>query len=485
MLKDKFSKIDVVSKLAEEDASHVLLDIGSEEGRQSIQIVSKDAFVMYPNYPRLKSALDACCHHFQIERRSLFQGRASGASYVEASREIRRIFLSEITEGMLQGFGETAASANSFEEFSARFVQRAPDASQFVRSLSGTQSFACLFDEVKEGHQKNFARVQAMMENQRLSSAEVLHVGVGTTPSMVIEKLQRLVKSAGMFHEEERAGEIRERFDWRREVGKMQVCGALCERTGEFRSARARRFSLRKHRNSVGESNSNSSGVSSSEGSSSILFIQSPPAALPLLMPSTQPEEIVLQVKEWDPQIYLTLPDSKKPATTVVGPIKTPAAGKKREALFYGRKGALAFLSEFLVPENSTIRCDAVLELRQAIEAGRSYIPVLQLCSQQGAPGAEDAFPVIEEKEEEEARGSDTTLGNSEKRTATFSKAVDSLVDCKARSSCKERGLISFSSTTLPQFFMLEVFFALRHREVLGKTAMSDYEMVLVSPSLK
>jgi len=483
VLKTSFpNKDELIEVLSEQDTGYLLLDIDSE-GKQTLQIALSEALI-YPRDFRLKQELDACCSKYGISRKGIITKKE--ARHVEFAKQIQEIFFNEVA-GLIKGFDQALKTYKGdnveifkqefFKIYSATGIKPSrKDEATFVQNLVEKQSFASLYDEAKMEMQGNFARVEAMNVRGKSPPIELLRIILCSNPQIVLTRLNKLVELAKQGKNEENKNANNEikseiplkgKLDWIKEINRMKMTGAIIERSGEFRS------SIIKHSNSRGIRQSRCSfgyprsSSSDSSGSSPKRAKREPIA-----------EEIVMSVeelKEVNPYRFTVLQciegenQDKKPSEIVKESMKK----LKRGTLFYGRKGALAFLDEFMSFSQDSIKKLGIIQeekgilenLKNSVTYARTSSGGSRGNSKEGhmnmsiMPGSQ-----IPEKENDSDSAYSEGSDNRSSPGQIVSELVTSLVDMKDYSRINSflKGdvqFIYFTSTNCLQFHLFMAFF--------------------------
>eukprot|EP01022_Parablepharisma_sp_SALTPOND_P016858 TRINITY_DN2577_c0_g1_i1.p1 TRINITY_DN2577_c0_g1~~TRINITY_DN2577_c0_g1_i1.p1 ORF type:complete len:1062 (+),score=127.21 TRINITY_DN2577_c0_g1_i1:6224-9409(+) len=473
VLKSSFSnKAAVLEVLAEEEMQYIMLDIG-QEGNQTLQLVMKE-IVVYPRECRLKQELEKCCAKYGITRRGILPTKES--RYVEFAKQVQEIFFNEVA-GLLKGFDLALMKDKhkEIETFRAEFLKiyKAPgikptkkDEAKFIQEFIDKQCVAFLYDEAIQEKQSNYARVEAMNIMGKSPPIELLRIVLCSSPSIVLSRLNRLLKAVKkeqkekVKHEEEEGTAIplKDKFDWEKEVNRMKMTGAILERSGEFRASIFKQSGkgTRHSRCSIGHPRSSSS---ESSGSSPNRHKREAIA-----------EDIVMNVeelKEGNPYGFSVLyplessPDKKppQPKATTTGNDKKKLKG----TLFYGRKGILAFLNEFMEPEK-TRKIGLVEEERSILEHLRNSMSYTR-ASSGGIPlsgNARDGSNNNMNDDSDSAYSEGSVVENSP--VPVISELVGSLIDMKDSSRVssflnRDVQFMYFTSTSCLQFYLFLAFF--------------------------
>ncbi len=474
MIKSAFGLHDeVLEQLNENDRSYVLLNIDTEGHSARIMTrENKDDLPVYPRHSVLKEQLDNCCRLYGVDRKGLQPGKEE--HYIKFAKRVQEIFFDELSN-LLRGFNPALQKdqehcIESFrekvlEETDARGAKRSER--EFLKELLECQCIACLYDEATQGRQGNYARIQAMSISGKSPPIELLRITLYSTPTIVLGRLSRMVEAAKIPPEKEdekRADSeipLREKFDWGREIAKMRMTSALVQRSSELRaSIRLRSCRLPHSRNT-------SSGMVRSSDSSGPGESFCTPRRF-----TRDLGDIVLnmeEVKDTNPYncsvIRGTVDGTDKKSPKVVETEKSHRKG----TLFYGRKGILAFLKEFMSNDKRRIKKYGVADEERAIlEYLRNSLAKTLTSSGEGQRGD------MRREEDDDNRSVHSEGGSpsSPKPVEMVSVLVDSLIDKFSRVTsfvARDPPFMLFSSSSCLQFYLYLAFFYSRsEREPLA-----------------
>lgn len=346
----------------------VLFEIESPK-MQAITTNRTDKTPKYPHYQKLKEQMIACCKNFKLANIGLLE--TTEEQHIEFSKQARLIFFRELTE-LLHGFDLAFKKdkTKSFEGFQENFLKIYNKADkeefEFLEEFSTKQCFACLRDELSEETQGNYARAQAMKLKGKTPSMDLFHVNLNLTPSWILNNIAKLVefsKKNKIGGEEANIKKSvliqKEVFNWEKEILKMKMSGALLEKTGEFRTTMVKLLNTNKKKQS---------------------FQISPGISTPQKGRKQEiNNEIVMTMEEMKEGLKynFSLLNGVNCSVTKGSAIKKQDSLTKikKGARFYGRKGVLAFLNEFMWTNNSMEKehkLDA--EIKSILESYRDTI---------------------------------------------------------------------------------------------------------------
>ena len=476
ILKSGFdNKASILERLAEDEMQYIMLDI-DEDGRHNIQISMKETLV-YPREARLKKELDTCCMRYGIIHRGLITMKED--RYVEFSKRVQEIFFNEVA-ALVKGFDVALKKdkEKTIEGFKREFltIYAGPgikpakkDEAKFIEELTEKQCMAFLYDEAVQEKQSNYARVEAMNVRGKSPPIELLRIMLYSSPTIIMNRLNRLVKAAAnaqreeqKSHEEEgTAISLRKKFDWAKEINRMNMIGAIIERSSEIRA------SLLKQNNNKGMKHSMSSlnviRSDSSDSSSS-----SPKQNKGSLMSG----DIVMNVEEtkegcsYDAPVMRSL-SSPKEKEDAAPPKESEPINKRHIGgpLFYGRKGVLAFLNEFMgLSQKQMEKVGLVEEEKAILEYLRNSLS-RTMTSSGGGPSR--GTPKESQNDDSDSAHSEGPLAENSP-VPVISELVGSLIDIKdfnRVSSFLNRDFqfMYFTSTSCLQFYLVLAFFYARY----------------------
>ncbi len=469
MLRSAFSlKDEVLDQLDEGDRNYILLEIYDDQQSPRIKRQNtRDDLPVHPRHSVLKEQLDTCCRRYGIERKGLLPGRES--RFVEFSKQVQQIFYNEVLN-LLRGFDialkrDKKHSIDSFrtEVLKASEATRTKGAGkrselEFIKDLLECQSVACLYDEAVQEKQGNYARVQAMEVAGKSPPIELLRITLYSTPAIVLSRLNRMVEASmtpatEQKQEEKKADSeipLREKFDWGREITKMKVTSAIIERSGELRALRISR--LKGHRRV--RSRDTSTGLMRSSDSSGSSFCTPKRSERDL-------GDIVLnmeEVKVTNPY-YCSVIRGADYGTEKKSP-KSPAGRSRRKGTrFYGRKGVLAFLKQFMSNDKKKIKVYGVADEERAIlEYLKNSLAKTQ--SSSGAGIRESRKELQDDDNDSVHSEGGSGSGSTPKPVEMVSVLVDSLIDKFSHSFInRDPQFMYFSSSSCLQFHLYLAFF--------------------------
>lgn len=413
-------------------AEYVMAIVEENEVRISSRLKEP---LQYPNEERLISNLEDCCAVFGVSEGKVTSRKSS--SYKEFAQQIQMIFMNEVAE-LLNNFEvsiqESEDLLGSNRCFTKLELKKQPSNKpnrvkrEFLEKLKDSLAVASFYDEQHLETQGNFARKRAMDCNvESLPPIEPLNVTVCSTPSIVLSRLNKLIElKAGKGIEEVKKDQdktaLKKLFNWREEIAKMKEAQRAAEKA-ECKSPMSRR----------GARTNPKLKPSATRLQSSL---------------SSSPER------------------SAKGRTAVAGSeAKICEEVKKRgrcENRFYGRKGILSFLNEFMLSQDEPAHRGMVAEEVRNVEDYFKHSLVqtrtstgnnVTLSPKNGSLEPSGDPPCSEESAEEDSPA------------PVVSELVGSLVDVKdfvkmSSFTSRERLLFNFTSSSC---FQLELFLAYFH----------------------
>jgi hypothetical protein len=207
----------------------------------------------------------------------------------------------------------------------------------FMKTMLEMQNVACFFDEGIQEKQGNFARKRAIDVKGTSPPIELLRIKAHSTSSTVMNRLDKLVELSRTDNEEK---ELRilpdKKFNWIKEINRMKM-------------TKRNRGQLKNSLLKVPKSSKKS--VASS------LISDSPRKSLGRGIPMKERKELTLnleEVKTYSQSVFHLTEFNKQSL-----PSKT---NKECKVRFYGSKGILAFLNEFMRQEDSKTHRAIILE---------------------------------------------------------------------------------------------------------------------------
>ena len=401
----------------------------------------------YPQNVQLKEEIDACCKKYGIEKKGLLQTRE--LNHLEFSNQMRLIFLKKMMI-LLKGFDFALLNPknNNFELFRREYVKShegKKEEEQFMEDFSNCGSFAWLYDEACTDEQRNYARIQAMIGKGKPPQVDIVHIRLTLTPNLILKSLYKLsdMPNCNIIEEEKSTITLKKKFNWRKEVAKMKLGGAILDKSGDFRSSKIKLLSSKKQPKSLRRSDSLTSqktmGVNTKNS-----YIN---------------EEIEMQVEELKEIKPQNLEDTQKSYNT------------RKKALIYGKKGILAFFEDFISTQSvPTIRNNIIgEEIRSTLDALRNSVSKTQstLASEkmQSPLGKQDNIDTYSE-------GSFEDTQNALQTSALVESLID-IRDFNGKTSLvnRESQNLYFSYSPSVQFFLYCAFFYYKHDRALANTA--------------
>jgi len=346
LLKSMFPRAgDIVEVLEEDEVDYLLLTV-DDKGLPALRIGTKELPV-YPHEKRLVKELNHCCKKAGI---SCKLGLPNNKTLCEDfAKQVQNIFYKEVSE-LVDNFEVSISSKTTIENKSEKHVvlnlkEKAKKLKKneinFLKKISETQSVMCFFDELIQEKQGNFARRTAINVKGTSPPIELLRIKVHSTNFIVMNRLNSLVE---LRHADDEEKELMilpdKKFNWIKEINRMKV-------------TKRNRGPLKSSLLKVPESQKKS--VASSIVSDS---------------PKKERRDFTLNLEE-----------AKTHSQSVVHPVesnKRPLplkANNERKVRFYGSKGILAFLDEFMRQEDSKIHRAIILEeKRNTLECFRQSL---------------------------------------------------------------------------------------------------------------
>lgn len=366
------SRLEIVKTLSEEDVSYLMVDVDYD--REAVLDFGLKEALVYPNSHRLKKELDACCEKFGVCPKKSFSDKDD---WHEAfARQVQDIFLNEVMQ-LLDGFEHALKKdrgrtfATFMEEF-MRYKRSLKDTPGFVadmkffEEMASKQAFATLRDEAIHSKQGNYARMEAMNVQGKSPPIELLRISLYSTPNIVLNRLFRLVelKAAQENSKKDNSTPIplRKKFDWVKEIMKMKTSGTIVEKPEESPSM-------------LNPSNfSNNSSDLCREKQTIMGDTRDYSMYGSYLVPSTD-----------------SVVKNKRLSFNLAGVQESARKGQKR-VHFYGAKGVLAFLDEFMRLDSEQVwKTGIIEEERNVLEYYRKHRVV---------NNTSDAVPVYTNAEE-------------------------------------------------------------------------------------
>ena len=406
VLKSVFSsRCEIVKILSEDEINYIMIDIDFD--REPIIDNTHDESLIYPNMHKLKNELDKCCKKFEVNTDKPLEHKLL---FVE---QVQNIFLNEMMQ-LLNGFEyalkkDRGKEVESFRELFINYKKELKSISgcvkdiKFITQITQTQAFVSLRDEAIHNKQGNYARMEAMNVQGKAPPIELSRVSLYSTPNIVLSRLFRLIELK-MNREDKTLIPLRKKFDWIKEIMKMKNNTAIIEKPEEYYASLLNSLNL-----------SNDSSTIYRDKRLVIGDIKDYSMYGSYLVPST---DSIIKNKRTTIKLGEVVEENKK--------------GQKR-VHFYGSKGILAFLDEFMrLDSDSVWKTGIIEEERNVLEYYRKHAV--------GNSNAVDTVPVYVEDIEDQldlsldAVGSMIKLKNS--MTLDLSLLNDTPFLCFNNSSC-------------------------------------------------
>ena len=349
VLKTSFkNKSLILNGLNDNDMSFIILDI--DKDYNPILDIEPKEFLVYPNYNRLVKQLELCCSKNDIKINMNIDQNDN--YYEDFIKDIQEIFLNEISQ-LLDGFDYALKKdkRNDINSFRTEFInfmhkgKRTPQLKneiKFAEQMIKTQAFAFLRDEAVHENQGNYARIKAMQIRGSSPPIELLRINLYSTSTIVLNRLFRLVEAKKKIKESEESKQnseisLKSKFDWIKEIMRMKTTPTIIEKPDESHA-------------SIGPY---SVGPNLSVVSDKICKI------------CKNDNNIVMNIEEYNPYVESFLPSNDNnddKITTIKIEEKKEKKKKKGQIHFYGPKGVLAFLNEFMRYDTDTLWKNSIIE---------------------------------------------------------------------------------------------------------------------------
>ncbi len=451
-----------------ERVSYLMLDIDFS-GSAKLEVFPQDSLLQYPRAPQLKHDLASLRSHYVVENSGEILMALTKER--EFSNDVKELFLNETT-ALTRGVDTVIRKERSgiFDNFSKQFMhyyivtygQTASRADiEFMRALSGSQSFAYIYDELFKELQGNYARVLTIKRRDSRAPCTRVTVRLAPQKTNVLAILNQLVEVAlnrkgrdksqqPMIDSTDREIALKEKFDWAREIQRMKRLDA--KRQILWRLPSGRPSSAYRASGSKQSTSSDSSGPPILNG-----VAGRDPAGS---------EEIVMTVFENTNRATAGGRTQRElPRIAVRTPLfardPNKFVKKRKGPLFYGPTGFHAFLTEMLASDEKSVLEQLLIEsVKDCLERLNNTLGIEQL--------------IQVEEEEGSGRGSILTEGTflGGPRLNELPSATDSLVDPPADdlvrgpdSARPEAELLSFSLPNSCQFHLYCAFYLSRYKQ--------------------
>jgi hypothetical protein len=306
----------------EEYLEYIIIDINVKRSA----IYSKLAeLTPYHNEKKLRDKLVNCFAEFGLSEDSKVSVKDIDCK--EFGHKVQMIFMNEVTE-LLNCFKVTRQERPAILGSNCTFAKLEIKGNtsklsklemKFLNKFKETQAVASFYDEQLVGIQGNYARKQAINSNNKgFPPIEPLNITVCSTTSLVLSRLDKLVELQAFKQNKEQNNANKQFFNWKKGVSRIL------------------------------EKGTNSRSRSSEATTQSIL--------------SNSPEAKTKYEEDVDQEIIITMQvineESKDP----------PKKSNDIKNRFYGRKGILSFLEEFIKRDDEPAHKAMIIEEVRNIE---------------------------------------------------------------------------------------------------------------------
>jgi len=409
--------IDKLEELDEECIDCVIIKIN--EGQPAIHSKLLE-YTSYHNEKELNKKLTDCLAKFGLN-----SGEKVPKEYIhhkELWYQVQLIFRKEVEELLnsfkvtIQERPEILGSSCSFAKLEIKKgLSTSYNSEEFLEVLKEKQTVASFYDEHLIGIQGNFARKQAIDSyNEGLPPIEPLNITVCSNSPLILYRLDKLVEQQTFKQKKEQDNVFpMKSFDWKEEISRI---------LGRETNSRLR---------------------------SSEVNTQSPL--------NNSPESKAKYEEEMDKEITIIMEVTNEESK---GP---PKKSNKIENRFYGSKGILSFLQQFMKPENEPAHKSMLIEEVRNVEEYFKHSLVQTRANTGNSSNLsssikEDAAVCIFNAPHNESSFADNSP------VPVVSELVGSLIDVKYFAkmnsfTCRERLLFNFTSSSCFQFELVLGYF--------------------------
>ena len=437
ILKSLFhAKASVIQALEEDEVEYLLLNVNNE-GLQVVLPGMKNVPV-YPHREKMIRELNQCCAKAEISpKKKLPENKTLCEDF---AKRVQNMFYKEISN-LLNSFdiaiGRRSTIGGMIEKHMIVKLKNTvknlkKQEINFLKRMVETQSIASFYDEGVQEKQGNFARQRATDAKGPSPPIELLRIKSNSTHSTVLNRLNKLVKISRANDKDTKESIILpdKKFNWVKEINRMKMI-----------KRRPLKTSMTRVQQIVNSSIVNGFPSNIYKGNA-------------YSFPKKGLEELLVNMEE-----------SKVYSQSVVNEVdkrdltsKAQNNKKERKACFYGRKGILAFLDEFMRQEHQKAHRAIIFEeerntleyLKQSITKDSSknnfleeHIVEIEATRSEGSVKGEHNEPVVSE-----LVSSLIDLNESPRISLIFNQS--SL-------------LLHFTSTSCLQFYLFLGFFYYKH----------------------